>query len=116
MNINDARLQFYGTFLRHSVASAVEAIDESSQECLGCPLTHRAFEGIRTVLLDGLAALQRSSCLLTSELDLKMAAEIRTLAGDCGPELGSFEAAVVAIIHKLIGDFAESLAAIDVDA
>ena len=64
----------HGTFLRYSVAPAVEAIDRIQPECLGRPLTHRAFEGIRTVLLDGLAALQRSSWFRTSELDLKMAA------------------------------------------
>lgn len=114
MNIDDARLLFYGTFLRHSVASAVEAIDEASQERLGRPLTHKGFEDVRTVLLEGLAALPNSVLHETRDLDRRMATEIRAIAGDRDPDGTSFDAAIVSIVHKLIGDFAESLVGCEV--
>ena len=113
--IDDARLSFYATFLRHTVASAVDAIDESCQECLGRRLTRSVLDEIRAVLFDGLESLPGRSVLLTNELDVRMAAEIRILAGEPDTDLPAFDLAIISTIHTLMGNFVESLVALEVE-
>ena len=108
MTIDD-REMFYGQFLQHAVAGALQAINEATERTLGRPMSQQSVEKVNTILLEGLTQLRNMRPMALSPLDVLLAGRICAAVRDEGDPLEPLLAESLEAVRCLIADFCESL-------